>query len=471
MNYIFFAVIILENILKLYAFGKDYFTESRWNIFDLFIIFITFFSIYSAKSELLDSYGLSMSSIQSFRIFRTFKLFNQYKGLKTVMSTLEASLSSLAQIGGLIILVLFVYSIIGMNAFSYVKMQNNISVDANFQSFKIASMTLLRISTGEGWAELMSDFARHQSPNFVCIDLQTYDDYLKYGLQGCGTYWSYLFFFSFEILFIMIVLNLFIAVILQSFEEYTHRSNFVVNDEILIKIKNLWKLFDPKATTLISMKHYERFINILPKPLGIKRENKETSLQYSQKIGIPIYTSKIYNKKKEFFFFFYDFFLAACKKTVLEYYEENSESDVLEPLTQVKLLEKFWRIKMHSLLKIKNLIVCEFDVADYIANMKIKLFLERCRSHYYKRKKLQYFKDKLKSMSSIELPPIQLKKNNSSSKQKLSNYDEDLEALSKSPNCDEIVENITEIQNPFMSNLKSPFGKISTILEEKENES
>ena len=347
-----------------------------------------------------------------------------------------------------------------MNAFGFVRFQTSISSDSNFQTFQLAFMTLLRISTGEGWGGLMSDFSRQQLPNFVCVDIINYEDYKKFGNNGCGTGWSYLFFFSYELIFKMIVLNLFIAVILQSFEDYTHRANFIVNDDGLFKAQDMWKLYDSNAIGLISMKDYEKFINILPNPLGIQRDCGESLMKYSNSLGIPVYRYKS-SKKKEFFFFYYDFFLAASKKAVLTLYDNE---DILEPFNHVKLLEKFWRNKMRNLMKIRNLVVTEFDVSDYLASMKITNFLNNCTNQYYKNKRLNFMKAKLKSLSFIDLPSLLLKKNSSSKKSKISYESQEESKIEK----DEIIEKEDRQEIKIQHLVLKGQGPISTIFEEKE---
>ena len=79
---------ILENVLKLIAFGKSYFTSTFWNNFDLLIIIISLISFYIETNYTFDSYGASMSSIRSFRFFRIFKIFKHYKGCFLVIRSL-----------------------------------------------------------------------------------------------------------------------------------------------------------------------------------------------------------------------------------------------------------------------------------------------------------------------------------------------------------------------------------------------
>ena len=101
----------------------------------------------------------------------------------------------------------------------------------------------------------------------------------------------------------------------------------------------------------------------------------------------------------------------------------DDEEDYLEPQNHVILLEKFWRNKMKHLIKIKNLVVTEYDVADYIGIQRINKFFNNCKTSYYKIKKLEFMKEKLRSLSYIELPPLLLMKNSSTKKSKES-YEE-----------------------------------------------
>ena len=47
-----------------------------------------------------------------------------------------------------------------------------------------------------------------------------YDDFVKYGYNGCGTSYAYLFYISFHLIFSLMILNLFIASILGAYEEH-----------------------------------------------------------------------------------------------------------------------------------------------------------------------------------------------------------------------------------------------------------
>jgi hypothetical protein len=57
------------------------------------------------------------------------------------------------------------------------------------------------------------------SPDNVCFEINTYEDFSKYGLNACGDYTGYVFILSFQIIIGMIMLNLFVAIVLQGFDK------------------------------------------------------------------------------------------------------------------------------------------------------------------------------------------------------------------------------------------------------------
>jgi hypothetical protein len=48
--------------------------------------------------------------------------------------------------------------------------------------------------------------------------MESYDDYLEYGFNGCGTNIAYVYYISFHLIFSLMILNLFIASILIAYE-------------------------------------------------------------------------------------------------------------------------------------------------------------------------------------------------------------------------------------------------------------
>ena len=140
------------------AFDKDYFKDG-WNIFDFIIVMAAWFGFISSKIEGLEIGSLT-NVIRIFRISRIFKIIKKYKSLRILFYTFIGAIPQLTNVGGLLMLFLFLYSVLGVEWFAVVKLQENVTVHANFRTFGSALSTLFRMATGESWHAIMYDCAR-----------------------------------------------------------------------------------------------------------------------------------------------------------------------------------------------------------------------------------------------------------------------------------------------------------------------
>lgn len=77
--------------------------------------------------------------------------------MKLIFQTFIAALPAMANIGSLLLLFIFIFSILGVYMFADVKLNGALNSDANFQNVGNAFLTLIRISTGEKWPLLMNE--------------------------------------------------------------------------------------------------------------------------------------------------------------------------------------------------------------------------------------------------------------------------------------------------------------------------
>lgn len=130
INNIFVFVFTIEAIIKIIGFGNRYFKDN-WNVFD-FVIFIGsaigIILSYSIKLEI----GSSTTIVRSLRIVRTFKLFRKQKSLQIIFETFITTLPVLLNVGGLLLLFIFIYSILGLNLFANVKLNGLLNEQMNF---------------------------------------------------------------------------------------------------------------------------------------------------------------------------------------------------------------------------------------------------------------------------------------------------------------------------------------------------
>merc|ERR1711892_1285453 len=137
----------------------------------------------------------------------------------------------------------------------------NIHRNNNFQSFPMAMLVLFRSATGEAWQEIMLDCI--PSETAVC-DMAS-DDAGKEG--GCRSYLAYPFSISFFVVCAFLVLNLFVAVIMDNFD-YLTRDWSILGPHHLSEFVHLWSEYDPDAKGFIKHVDVVTLLRKISPPLG-----------------------------------------------------------------------------------------------------------------------------------------------------------------------------------------------------------
>ena len=159
-NYIFTFIYNLEAGLKIFACGHNYFLNN-WNKFDFFIVIVGNLSVLA---DIFTREGGSditkiLRIIKALRIMRIFRLVRVSRKLRILVDSLIVIFPSIANIGSLIMLLLFIFSIIGMSMFSHVIPQTFINENMNFSNFSMSIVILIRCATGENWNLIMRELA------------------------------------------------------------------------------------------------------------------------------------------------------------------------------------------------------------------------------------------------------------------------------------------------------------------------
>ena len=79
------------------------------------------------------------------------------KELQKIVNTFILAIPELANVGGLLILFIYLYSVLGVTLFAHIRFGTSLNRHANFRDFPTAALTLFRIVTGEAWNEIMAD--------------------------------------------------------------------------------------------------------------------------------------------------------------------------------------------------------------------------------------------------------------------------------------------------------------------------
>ena len=148
---------------------------------DVFIILLSWVGqimVFVLDDNLKEAISIGYA-LQVLRVFRIVKVFTFAKDFSTsFLKILFEVFSTLL----LIIIILLIYSIIGIDFFCYLKPTNHINqFKVNFRSIGRTFVTLTRIITFEEWHNIFADCLRQIQPNFVCHEIKNYSDYVKYG--------------------------------------------------------------------------------------------------------------------------------------------------------------------------------------------------------------------------------------------------------------------------------------------------
>jgi voltage-gated cation channel len=165
VNFLFSVIFIFELAIKLIGFGWRYFRDP-WNIFDIIIVTVSILGLIFSSSSDEESLGPQTTIIRSFRIVRILFFFKKNRALKSTLMTFFASLPAMANIGGLLLIIILMYSILGVSLFADVMLNGSLDENANFKNLGAAFITLIRVTTGEDWPKIMEALSREHSPQF-----------------------------------------------------------------------------------------------------------------------------------------------------------------------------------------------------------------------------------------------------------------------------------------------------------------
>ncbi|XP_010215189.1 PREDICTED: sodium channel protein type 5 subunit alpha-like [Tinamus guttatus] len=269
INILFVAIFTAECVLKLVALRQYYFSNA-WNIFDLVVV------IMSLIALLLSGIGKAFEHflpptlfrvIRLARIGRILRLIRAAKGIRTLLFALMMSLPALFNIGLLLFLVMFIYAIFGMANFAYVKLEDGIDDMFNFQTFANSMLCLFQITTSAGWDGLLSPILSTGPP---------YCDPNISGVVGeCGKpAIGIIYFVSYIIISFLIVVNMYIAVILENFNAATEESAEPLGEDDFDIFYEVWEKFDPEASQFITFSALSDFADALAEPLRVPKPNK-----------------------------------------------------------------------------------------------------------------------------------------------------------------------------------------------------
>uniref|UniRef100_A0A7N8WU93 Voltage-dependent L-type calcium channel subunit alpha n=1 Tax=Mastacembelus armatus TaxID=205130 RepID=A0A7N8WU93_9TELE len=264
LNMLFTGLFTVEMILKLIAFKPRGYFSDPWNVFDFLIVIGSIIDvILSEINNSEENARISITFFRLFRVMRLVKLLSRGEGIRTLLWTFIKSFQALPYVALLIVMLFFIYAVIGMQMFGKIALRDHTQINRNnnFQTFPQAVLLLFRCATGEAWQEIMLAC----SPNRPCEKGSTNEN--STSNEDCGSQFAIIYFVSFYMLCAFLIINLFVAVIMDNFD-YLTRDWSILGPHHLDEFKRIWAEYDPEAKGRIKHLDVVTLLRRIQPPLG-----------------------------------------------------------------------------------------------------------------------------------------------------------------------------------------------------------
>ncbi|KAF2460795.1 Ion transport protein-domain-containing protein [Lineolata rhizophorae] len=258
-DYIFlvFTLIYIVNIgIRIVGLTWSRFRKSSWDVYSILAVSGTFITTILLLSNFKQRIYIQAHKL--FLVLIALLLIPRNNQLDQLFKTAAASFTKIANLLATWGVLFLVYAIALTQTFGLTKFNTNETGNLNFRTVPKALILLFRTSVGEGWNELMEDFATVQPPFCTMSD--------KFLDSDCGSpEWARALFISWNILSMYIFVNLFISLIYESFSYVYQRSSglSVISREEIRRFKQAWAEFDPNGTSFITKEQFPRLLGEL----------------------------------------------------------------------------------------------------------------------------------------------------------------------------------------------------------------
>ena len=227
VNNIILVLFSVEMLAKILAFQISGYLSDSWNKFDCTLVIFSVLMYFFAGQ-----FQFAGQITRLFRLLRLIKLVKKATALKSLIEALYISLPALGNICLLVLLVMWIFAVIGVSQFGDLKEGYAIATEASassFNGFVPALITLFNLLVGENWDNLL-DEASTEYPYCTRDDPKAVPE--VFGDCGSQTT-SQVYFVSFYVFTFFILVNLFIAVVVENVSFcYEDIEGFITDDDI-----------------------------------------------------------------------------------------------------------------------------------------------------------------------------------------------------------------------------------------------
>lgn len=201
-NFYFTWIFIFEMLCKILAVGISKYCSDRMNYLDGSVVILSVVEMIAETIVAGDGLGLgafkTIRMLRTFRVFRIARLLRALKSMQTILGVMVRSYKSFIYITMLMFLFIFIFSLLGIETFGGKMSYEDGTPRGNYDAFSIAFVTVFQVLTMENWQTVLFDSMRSDQLDPYLVSV---------------FYVSWIFLGNF------ILLNLFLAILLDSFLE------------------------------------------------------------------------------------------------------------------------------------------------------------------------------------------------------------------------------------------------------------
>eukprot|EP00928_Gymnodinium_smaydae_P031558 TRINITY_DN2312_c0_g1_i3.p1 TRINITY_DN2312_c0_g1~~TRINITY_DN2312_c0_g1_i3.p1 ORF type:complete len:415 (-),score=84.91 TRINITY_DN2312_c0_g1_i3:94-1338(-) len=186
-------------------------------------------------------------------------------------------LLGLMNVAGLLLLLLFMYSCLGVGLFGTMAHGSHLTPTTNFETAPAAMLLLFGASTGEKWHLLMYEVMGDRPG--CTNEAQDIDELLRDGPNGCGSPVLGIFFFvSFILAIRVVVMNLIIAIILDGFTYVDDIDSIAQIAKQVNQLRMLWRKSDPQLDGRLPLDTVVNILQEIDEPVGVGGAKRRAAL-------------------------------------------------------------------------------------------------------------------------------------------------------------------------------------------------
>jgi len=322
-NYIFLGIYIVEMLLKWLGLGLKQYFKDPWNQFDFTLVALSVLdTVLVQVGGDFEFPAAVIRVLRLFRVVRILRIFKTAKSLRAILMTIILSMPALYNVTMLMVLFIFIFAVFCVSFFCSVQ-HTEISVavahpapefywydtttnyggfitrHANFETFGMAILTLVRCVTGESFNGIMHEtMSADWGEN--CLRCCPSCGHIVDGEPetSCGeSAPSVIIFTLYCVMMGFVILALIIGVILDNFAN-VGSENKAVTVEHIEEFREVWLHYDPKGTFVVPSHNLLAILQQLRQPLGIANRTPALSraqmLQFLGELDIPDHGGSIH---------------------------------------------------------------------------------------------------------------------------------------------------------------------------------